>query len=125
MLTNKQSAKRSERVVLTNKKVAALKPAKDKRASYDMLDALVPNLLVRVNAEYCVVQDGGKTRVLRFDLHEHVKDGCVVHRRLIPTYFGFGDFIIFTRTKRSGRVINRCRSVTGGPVTRGAALTKV
>ena len=46
MLT-KQPAKRSERVVLTDKKVARLKPAK-RGQRYDVLDALVPNLLVRV-----------------------------------------------------------------------------
>jgi hypothetical protein len=57
-------------------------------------------LLARLNAEYCVIQDGGKTRVLRFDLHEHVKDGRVVHRRLVPSYFGFGDFHNFYKNEK-------------------------
>jgi hypothetical protein len=46
------------RVVLTDKKVARLKPAKP-GARYDLLDALVPNLLVRVT------DTGSKAFVLR------------------------------------------------------------
>jgi hypothetical protein len=48
--------------------------------------------LARLNAEYCVIQDGGKVRVLRFDEYEEIKDGRVVHTRLVPVYFAFGDF---------------------------------
>jgi hypothetical protein len=46
----------------------------------------------RLNAEYCVVQDGGKTRVLRFDPQVQMRDGEVVHTRLVPTFLSFGDF---------------------------------
>ncbi|MFZ1091315.1 MAG: DUF5906 domain-containing protein [Xanthobacteraceae bacterium] len=50
------------------------------------------DLLARLNAEYCVVQDGGKTRVLRFDPQVQMRDGEVVHTRLVPTFLSFGDF---------------------------------
>ena len=48
--------------------------------------------LARLNAEYCVVQDGGKTRVLRFDLQVQLKGVEIVHQRLVPTFLSFGDF---------------------------------
>ncbi|MCK1284100.1 hypothetical protein IVB41_09150 [Bradyrhizobium sp. 44] len=48
--------------------------------------------LARLNAEYCVVQDGGKTRILRFDPQDQLKQGTVVHRRSVPTFLSFGDF---------------------------------
>ena len=49
-------------------------------------------LLARLNAEYCVVQDGGKVRVLRFDPQVQMKDSEVVHTRRVPTFLVFGDF---------------------------------
>jgi hypothetical protein len=48
--------------------------------------------LAELNRDYMVVQDGGKTRVLRFDPQVQTKDGRVVHRRLTPTFLSFGDF---------------------------------
>ncbi|MET4455566.1 DUF5906 domain-containing protein [Bradyrhizobium sp. RT3b] len=50
------------------------------------------DLLERLNKEYCVVQDGGKTRVLRFDPQVQMKGGKIVHQRLVPTFLSFGDF---------------------------------
>ncbi len=49
--------------------------------------------LERMNAEYAVVMDGGKTRILRFDPQIQTRgDGRVVHRRLVPDFLTFGDF---------------------------------
>jgi hypothetical protein len=56
--------------------------------------------LALLNEQYCVVQDGGNTRVLRFDLNEQSKDGRVVHRRLTAQYFGFGDFHNYYRNQK-------------------------
>jgi hypothetical protein len=57
-------------------------------------------VLARMNAEYCVIKDGGKVRVLQFDVHEQVKGGQVIHRRRFPIYFGFGDFHNFHKNEK-------------------------
>jgi hypothetical protein len=82
--------------------------------------------LARLNDEYCVIQDGGKTLVLWFRLDEQIKDGRVVHRRLVAEFFGSGTFAITTKTRGCGRSTiraagGRSRSGSGGPGTRSAA----
>lgn len=79
-------------------------------------------LLARLNAEYCVIQDGGKTRVLRFDLNEQIKDGHVVHRRLVPVYFNFGDFHNFHKNEKvwvNDKPVSLGNWWTGHPQRRG------
>lgn len=50
--------------------------------------------LAILNSKYCVVRDGGKTRVLTFEPH-HQKQ----HTREVPTYLGFEDFRNFHLNK--------------------------
>jgi hypothetical protein len=50
------------------------------------------NLLTEFNTDYCVVRDGGKTRVLSFEPHEQRINDRFTHRRLIPTLTSFEDF---------------------------------
>jgi hypothetical protein len=56
--------------------------------------------LERMNREYCVVQDGGRTRALYFDRQVQLKGGMVVHERLVPTFLSFGDFHNYFRNER-------------------------
>jgi len=77
-----------------------IRSARDKIASGEWRpEKSEEDLLARMNSEYCVIQDGGKTRVLRFDIDEQVKDRRILHRRRIPTYFGFGDFHNFYKNE--------------------------
>ena len=48
--------------------------------------------LASMNAEYAVVRDGGKTRVLSFDREQQRRGNKVVHTRLVPTFQAFEDF---------------------------------
>jgi hypothetical protein len=54
-----------------------------------------------LNRVYCVVQDGGKTRVLFFDRRVQLKGGMVVHQRLVPTFLSFGGFHNFFKNKHA------------------------
>ncbi len=47
--------------------------------------------LGKMNKEYCVVQDGGKVRVLMFEKHTQ-KIGRYEHVRQVPTFLSFPDF---------------------------------
>jgi len=55
--------------------------------------------LSELNADNCVVLDGGKTLVLRLEKVEHIAGGeCYVH--LVPTFLRFGDFRNFYLNRR-------------------------
>src|SRR6516165_2718207 len=55
--------------------------------------------LSELNINNCVVLDGGKTLVLRFEQVEHIAGGeCYVH--LVPTFLRFGDFRNFYLNRR-------------------------
>jgi hypothetical protein len=55
--------------------------------------------LTELNVNNCVVLDGGKTMVLRFEKVEHIAGGeCYVHR--VPTFLRFGDFRNFYLNRR-------------------------
>jgi hypothetical protein len=74
------------------------------------------DLLERLNAVYCVVQDGGKTRVLRFDNQVQLKGGKVVHQRLVATFLSFGDFHNYFKNEQA-------MSADGKPVPLGSWWT--
>jgi hypothetical protein len=60
------------------------------------------NVLVELNQKYCVVQDGGRVRVLTFERHVR-KKGRRQHVRYVPTFLSFEDFRNLHRHKRVGR----------------------
>jgi hypothetical protein len=71
--------------------------------------------LMRLNDEWCVVVDGGKTRALRFVPQQQTKDGRVVHRRQAAEFLSFGDFHNFYKNQYV-RVGNKKGVVEDKPV---------
>jgi len=60
------------------------------------------DVLAELNEKYCVVQDGGRVRVLTFERHvRHV--GRAQHVRYVPTFLSFDDFRNLHRHKRVKR----------------------
>jgi hypothetical protein len=57
-------------------------------------------ILARLNAEYCVVRDGAKTRVLSFEPHIQRISDRLTHHRLIPIFESFEDFRNFHANQR-------------------------
>jgi len=83
---------------------------------------LVTHHLSELNADNCVVLDGGKTLVLRLEKVEHVAGGeSYVH--LVPTFLRFGDFRISISTNAFRSVTAVSISVVGGSSIRGGDNT--
>jgi hypothetical protein len=57
-------------------------------------------LLAEFNKDYCVVRDGGKTRVLSFERHEQRISARLTHTRLVPITTSFEDFRNFHLNQR-------------------------
>lgn len=55
-------------------------------------------LLEELNAEYCVVKEGGKSRVLSFEEYEYIDDKFI-YRRRVPTFATFPDFHNFHKNR--------------------------
>jgi Bifunctional DNA primase/polymerase, N-terminal/Family of unknown function (DUF5906)/Primase C terminal 2 (PriCT-2) len=58
------------------------------------------SLLAEFNRDYCVVRDGGKTRVLSFERHEQRINARLTHTRLVPITTSFEDFRNFHLNRR-------------------------
>jgi hypothetical protein len=65
---------------------------KKKTKRTEATEASDADIIAELNREYCVVRDGGKTRVLSFERHEQKINNRFTHTRLVPMTASFDDF---------------------------------
>jgi hypothetical protein len=90
------------------------------------------DVLNEMNKKYCVVVDGGRTRVMYFDHFSYpVKDG-VFRTRDVPVFLTFDDlrnfycnrFVAVTKERKKGRNKHTHHSAIGGSITAsGGSMT--